>query len=217
MIKISPSILTADFANMGETIRKLDNAGADYIHCDVMDNIFVPNMTFGPPMVEAIRKITDKVMDVHLMTIQPSKHIEAFAKAGADIITVHAECNDAIHLHRLIFSIKELGKKVGVAINPATHPNVLEYVLDELDLVLVMTVNPGYGGQALIPQTLDKIKWLADKIAQQNLNIDIEVDGGINLETAPKVIKAGANVLVAGSAVLSSQNMMETMQSLRNS
>lgn len=196
-LHIAPSILSADFARLGEEVRAIDEAGADWIHIDVMDGHFVPNITFGPPVMAAIRGVTAKTFDVHLMIAPADRYLEAFAKAGADIITVHAEAGP--HLHRSLQTIRALGKKAGVALNPATPVEHVKHVLDSLDLILIMTVNPGFGGQSFIPAMVDKIRETRDLV--QGRNIDIEVDGGITAETAPLVVKAGANALVAGSAV----------------
>jgi len=195
---ISPSILSADFAKLGEEVRSIDAAGADWIHIDVMDGHFVPNLTIGPGVVKALRPHSDKPFDVHLMISPVDNFLDAFAEAGADIITVHPEAGP--HLHRSIQRIKSLGKKAGVSLNPATPAKMLDYVLDEVDLVLVMSVNPGFGGQKFIASQLKKIEAIANRIAKNDLVVDIEVDGGIDAVTAPLAIDAGATVLVAGTA-----------------
>ena len=198
MTLISPSILSADFAKLGEEVRSIDAAGADWIHIDVMDGHFVPNLTIGPGVVKALRPHSGKPFDVHLM-ISPVDHfLDSFAGAGADIITVHPEAGP--HLHRTVQRIKALGKKAGVSLNPATPAKMLDYVLDEIDLVLVMSVNPGFGGQKFIASQLKKIEAIANRVAKQGLVVDIEVDGGIDAATAPQAIDAGATVLVAGTA-----------------
>jgi len=195
---IAPSILSADFAKLGEEVRAIDEAGADWIHIDVMDGHFVPNLTIGPGVVKALRPHTSKPFDVHLMISPIDPFLDAFAEAGADVITVHPEAGP--HLHRTIQRIKALGKKAGVSLNPATPAKMLDYVLEDLDLVLVMSVNPGFGGQKFISSQLRKIEAIANRIAKENLDIRLEVDGGIDAETAPKAIAAGATVLVAGTA-----------------
>jgi ribulose-phosphate 3-epimerase len=195
---ISPSILSADFAKLGEEVRAIDAAGADWIHIDVMDGHFVPNLTIGPGVVKALRPHSDKPFDVHLMISPVDNFLDAFAEAGADIITVHPEAGP--HLHRTVQRIKALGKKAGVSLNPATPAKMLDYVLEEIDLVLVMSVNPGFGGQKFIASQLKKIEAIANRVAKQDLVVDIEVDGGIDAATAPQAIDAGATVLVAGTA-----------------
>lgn len=213
MIKIAPSMLSADFANLTSEIKKVEQAGADMLHIDIMDGHFVPNLTFGPPVVSAIKKVTKMPFDVHLMVKNPEALIADFAGAGADIITVHAET--APHLHRLLQNIKELGLRAGIALNPSTSLSTIEEVLDIADMVLIMSVNPGFGGQKFISSAVNKIVRLKKMIDERKLKIDIEVDGGINSNTARDVIKAGANVLVAGSAVYGAPDAAMAIKTIR--
>ena len=198
---LSPSILSADYGKLAEEIERIDEAGTQYIHIDVMDGMFVPNITLGAPVVKSLRKYTDRILDVHLMIEEPDRYVEDFAKAGADIITVHAEA--CRHLDRTVAHIKELGTMAGVAINPATPIEVLRHVIDQVDMVLIMTVNPGYGGQKLIPYTLEKVTELRRILGERGIKLDIEVDGGITLDNVDQALIAGANIIVAGSAVFS--------------
>ncbi len=214
MIKISPSILSADFSKLGEEIQKIDKAGADYIHIDVMDGSFVPNITIGNEVVKNLRKNTKLPFDVHLMINNPDNHVKAFADAGSDIITIHAEAST--HLDRSVDLIKSFGKKAGVSIVPSTHENALDYVLEKLDLVLVMTVNPGFGGQKFLSSQLRKIENIRRKIEKTGRKIDLEVDGGINAETFKLATSAGADVLVSGSYIFGSENYSEAILKLRS-
>ena len=213
MKKIAPSILSADFCRLGDEVRAVEAAGADYIHVDVMDGHFVPNITIGPPVVAALRKVTRLPLDVHLMIENPDMYIPAFAEAGADIIVVHAEAS--IHLHRSIQLIKSLGKRAGVSLNPATPLNCLDYVLQDLDLVLLMTVNPGFGGQSFIEACLPKIHALRAMLDKRGIEAELEVDGGVKVENIAMISHAGADVFVAGSAVFGSNDYDKSIRELK--
>jgi len=212
---IAPSLLSADFARLKEEVRAVERAGAHLLHLDVMDGVFVPNLTFGPLVISAIRPHTSLPFDVHLMIIQPERYLKDFAEAGADLLCIHYEATP--HLHRAITQIKELGKLAGVSLNPHTPPESLDYVLELLDFVLVMTVNPGFGGQRFIPQCLPKIEKLKNTILKRGLKTLIEVDGGINAETAPLVLSAGADILVAGSAIFGKEDYAKAISALKPS
>ena len=213
-IKISPSILSCDFSEIGSEIEKLNNSGADLIHIDVMDGHFVPNLTFGPPIISKIRKCSKLPFDVHLMISPVEKYIQDYANAGADIITFHPEATD--NIQRTIDVIKSCEKKVGISLNPETPSTVIENYLKEIDLILIMSVNPGFAGQKFMPEVLEKVKFFRSKIENENLNIDIEIDGGIDFETAPLAIKAGANILVSGTTIFKGKNnISENIKNLR--
>ncbi len=213
MVKIAPSILSSDFSDLGNEIKRVEAAGADYIHIDVMDGHFVPNISIGPPVIKAIRKYTKLPFDVHLMISDPDRYIGDFAQAGADIITVHAEA--CVHLNRTIQSIKEKNIKAGVVLNPATPLTALDWVINEIDMVLLMSVNPGFGGQKYIESCTGKIAELRKKIDDMSLNVEIEVDGGIGPDNVGRVVKAGADVVVAGSAVFKHKDLGEAVRLLR--
>lgn len=213
-MKVAPSILSADFSKLGADLVDIVSNGADYIHIDMMDGNFVPNLSFGPMVMNSIRHLTDKTFDCHLMIEEPERYIELVAESGADIISVHVEATK--HIHRVIQQIKQTGKKAGVVINPGTPVEAIEAVLSDVDLVLVMTVNPGFGGQTFIPSSLNKIKKLKALREENNYKYEIEVDGGINEDTSKKCLEAGADVLVAGSYIFSHNNRKEAIDSLRN-
>ncbi|WP_018703225.1 MULTISPECIES: ribulose-phosphate 3-epimerase [Sporomusaceae] len=212
-VRIAPSILSADFSKLGEEVAAIEAAGADWVHIDVMDGHFVPNLTFGAPVVSCLRKVTKMPFDVHLMVEAPQNYIADFAKAGADILTVHLET--APHLHRVIQAIKEAGLKAAVSLNPSTPLCLLEEILPELDMVLLMSVNPGFGGQAFIPSSLEKVRKLRQMLNEKGLTTDIQVDGGVTPDNAAQLIAAGATILVAGSAVYKAPDMANAIHSLR--
>ncbi|MCT4508476.1 MAG: ribulose-phosphate 3-epimerase [Tepidibacter sp.] len=214
MIKLAPSILSADFARLLEDIKKVESVGCEYLHIDVMDGHFVPDITLGPGIVKSLRKDVNMVFDVHLMIENPDNYIESFVNAGADIITVHQEA--CTHLHRTIQNIKSKGVKVCVSLNPATPVETIKHVIDELDMVLIMTVNPGFGGQSFIEGMIDKIKEVRELANERNLNLEIQVDGGMKPSNVHKVVEAGANVIVAGSAIFGSDDINKTVQEFRS-
>ncbi len=214
MIKIAPSILSADFSKLGDEVRAVEQGGADWIHIDVMDGNFVPNITIGPQVVESLRKVTELPLDVHLMIQNPDQFIGEFASAGADIISVHVE--SCPHLHRTVQLIKEQDIKAGVVLNPATAVFHLDEIIEEVDMVLLMSVNPGFGGQKFIPQVLDKVRLLRQTLDESGVDIDVEVDGGVKTDNAGTLKKAGANVLVAGSAIFNSDDYQTAIQALRD-
>jgi ribulose-phosphate 3-epimerase len=212
-VRIAPSILSADFLKLGEEVEKVERGGADLLHVDVMDGRFVPNITVGPMIVKALRGRTRLPLDVHLMIVEPEKYVEEFATAGADIITVHVEATD--HLQRLLKRIQELGKKAGVSLNPHTPLSAIEWVLGDIDLVLIMTVNPGFGGQTFIPQMIQKIEQLRQKVDRYSLPVDIEVDGGIKVDNVANVARAGADIVVSGSGIFQTVDYGATIKEMK--
>ena len=216
-VVVAPSILSADFSRLGDEVRAIDEAGADWVHVDVMDGRFVPNITIGPLIVKALRPVTQKPLDVHLMIVEPEKYVEEFANAGADIISVHAEHTASPHLHRTLSQIRELGKQAGVVLNPSTPLDLIEYVLELCDLVLIMSVNPGFGGQKFIPNVVAKIRKLRQMCDERGLDPWIEVDGGLKPGNTWQVLEAGANAIVAGSAVFKAPDYAEAIAGIRNS
>ncbi len=213
MVKIAPSILSADFARLGEDVTAAEKAGADLIHVDVMDGHFVPNITIGPLVVKAVKKIAKLPLDVHLMIENPDDYVKEFAESGSDMVTVHAEAT--VHLHRTIQNIRECGVKAGVSVNPATPLSLIEIVLPYVDMVLIMSVNPGFGGQKFIPEALPKIRQLKKMIDERKLNVEIEVDGGVNTDNVADVVSAGADIVVMGSAFYNSKDYAETVKTVR--
>ncbi len=213
MHQIAPSLLAADFSRLGEDIRMINGSDADMLHVDIMDGVFVPNISFGQNIVKTIKQVAEKPLDVHLMIVNPDQYLASFVEAGADILSVHLEaCN---HLHRSIQMIKSMGVKAGVAINPHTSVSLLEDVLEDIDQVIIMSVNPGFGGQKFIYQTLIKIQQLKDRITVRNLDVKIEIDGGVGLQNAEKILQAGADILVAGSSVFKSEDPVKTVSQLK--
>ncbi len=210
---ISPSILSADFARLGDEVRDVIAAGADWIHVDVMDGRFVPNITIGPLIVKAIRPVTDAPLDVHLMIVEPERYIDEFVAAGADLVTVHVEATD--HVHRSLQQIRAAGAKAGVSLNPHTHPDAIEWVLDDVDLVLVMSVNPGFGGQSFIDGALSKVTHIRERAVARGLDFDIQVDGGVKIDNIRRVADAGATAVVAGSAVYKTEDYAATIAAMR--
>ena len=213
MTKVAPSLLSADFCNMEQGVRMMERAGADYLHCDVMDGVFVPNISFGFQMISRLHDISDLPLDVHLMIVQPERYIERFAQAGADFITVHADATD--HLQRVLKQITQCGKKPGVVLNPATPLEMVRYILDDVDMILLMSVNPGYGGQSFIPAVMRKVADLRAMIDASGREIDIEVDGGVDMQNCTQLREAGATVLVAGSAVFGAEDPALAVRTLR--